>query len=452
MHWIDKLEYWSSGTTISAFKFITVSRHGELSLFNTKRGIEREWRLSLEGVFSASVGFSSQNQVIYVVSESPGVLYAISIAGNIEDSIEFDGNIRSAPLVINSMKNKDFLLLCIYGNIMHQLTFDGSFVSEKNVYLGSNIMNVLFTRGKKGAFGVVGNTLYNSKTNQAFVGLRNKSFVSVDLARNKVLWTKVLAADPDSNPILLNHSVGSAVVFGGGEHLNGFGDNSVWCLESSTGKVIWRYRSISGFDSEPVLISYLGRDRILIGSLGTGELYCLEAETGHCIWKNYVGDESIRSCNHDKSLCITHGSYNTEHAVCRIYMKTAVAFYKGEPVAVIGNMNGDISIFSFDGKKLFSKSVSAPIRADLIVFNGYLIIFSYDGMLKVDIPDIRVYSSNFINHHPKPHEHLVLNKMGNFMFYFHNFVRLPIYYFLNLFDRLTNNIFPFLVINKKNIL
>ncbi len=150
-----------------------------------------------------------------------------------------------------------------------------------------------------------------------------------------------------SSAIPMSRSVLSSPAVSGGYLVVGCKDHAVYCLNASTGKEVWNFKTDGEVNSSPAI----EKGYVFVGS-DDGWLYCLNFTSGHQIWKSEVGGK-VRS-----SPAVTDG---------RVY---------------IGSVQYDFLCFNAsDGSKLWTFPTHASINASPAISKETVYVTSHDGFV-----------------------------------------------------------------------
>ena len=109
-----------------------------------------------------------------------------------------------------------------------------------------------------------------------YVGSWDNNIYCLNASTGVLLWKHATAGAISSSPAVVNSKV-----------YVGSQDNSVYCLDASNGNQLWKYTTDNWVVSSPVVVN----EKVYFGSRDT-YVYCLDASTGDLIWSsatdNYV--------------------------------------------------------------------------------------------------------------------------------------------------------------------
>jgi outer membrane protein assembly factor BamB len=110
----------------------------------------------------------------------------------------------------------------------------------------------------------------------AFVGDYDGRFSAVDLRAQKISW---MFENKEANlPFIGSPAVRGNHVFIGNR------DKFMYCLNKSSGELVWKYNTGSRVDASPVIVG----DRVLAANM-RGDLFLMDAATGKPLWSYELG-------------------------------------------------------------------------------------------------------------------------------------------------------------------
>ncbi len=244
------------------------------------------WRFQSGGKIDGSSGllidgmviFTSRDYYVYSLDQKTGkMIWAFRTGGwSCSCPTEHDGRIlvgsSDGNMYCLSKEGKELWRFQTGGNIFSQNTFC---MHEGIVYFGSDdsiIYGVRITDGqevwrfKTGGYVNVVPIIHDGAL---FVVGNDSIFYSIDLLTKRAVWQFKTGSKKDSGSTAI--IIGSNVIFGSA-------DSNVYCLESKTGKEIWRYKTDGHIFGKPVLDD----GRIYVGSYDC-HLHCITTD-GKLLW------------------------------------------------------------------------------------------------------------------------------------------------------------------------
>ncbi|MDZ4363994.1 PQQ-binding-like beta-propeller repeat protein [Brevundimonas sp.] len=181
------------------------------------------------------------------------------------------------------------------------------------------------------------------------IGVRSSRLFCLEARTGRVKWFACLGYDPDSSPSFSLRGDGTPLVlFGGGEHTGGLGDNAVIALDGRDGHRVWTTDVGGGVDSSPMLLDRPGRSPLLFAcSLAYPSVLALDAWSGALIWRHDFGPTPACIHGTDHHCRPADGRpYFTENAICRSYTTPLLADLDGDGrvEVVAGSNNGTIVV------------------------------------------------------------------------------------------------------------
>lgn len=207
---------------------------------------------------------------------------------------------------------------------------------------------------------------------EVVIGIRSSRIFCLDTRDGRIKWFAKLAYDPDSTAsFALDENGRPLVIFGGGEHTGGEGDNAIIALDGRNGRRVWTAEVGGGVDSSPMLLDRPGRSPIAIAcSLARPAVVAVDISDGQLLWRHEFGPTS--NCIHgtDHRCRPLSGVYFTEHAVCRSYTTPLLADINGDGrvEVVAGSNNGElVALDAETGHQLSRISMGAMVRGSPII-------------------------------------------------------------------------------------
>lgn len=205
------------------------------------------------------------------------------------------------------------------------------------------------------------------------VGTRSKRVYCLDGPTGRLVWFRSFAYDVDSTPSFAVVDGQPLVFVGGGEHLNGLGDNSLHALRGSDGATVWTTRVGGGLDSSPIVCDLDGDGRLEVveTTLADASCYAFDAATGAIRWRYCFGP--TEACVHDAdNICRPRatGVYFTEHACCRSYTTPLVADLNADGwlEVIVGSNNGElVALDGRSGAVVWREATGAAVRGSPVL-------------------------------------------------------------------------------------
>lgn len=221
------------------------------------------------------------------------------------------------------------------------------------------------------------------------LGVRSARIFCLDAVSGQIKWFRRLRYDPDSSPSFVRAEGRPLVIFGGGEHTAGEGDNALIALDGRDGTVVWRCDVGGGVDSSPTLarLSEGGRVAAFACSLARPAAFAVDVADGRLLWLREFGPTA--NCRHDaagKCRPNLKAPYFTENAVCRSYTSPLVADLDGDGrlEVVVGSNNGVLEVLdAASGELRHRDDTGGMVRGSAILSDldgdGWLELVSPSG-------------------------------------------------------------------------
>ena len=259
--------------------------NGTLVALNEVDG-QVDWTLRLDAPIRATPLISSQTVFVPVGN----VLYAIwNTNRSAKWSYEAVGGLVGSPIlesgtVYIGSEDKHVVALDEYtGALLWSLKLDGVVAASPSV---SGLTLVIGTDAGTlyGIHRTEGRELWNVSLGSAvssaasiakgiaMVGTYGGRLGAVKVEDGKALWTYPAKADPALDPILTTPATDSGLAY--------FGSDGLYCIEVTTGELIWHYTTRDFVRGGPAITeSY-----VVFGSYD-GSLRCLDKATGNVVWQ-----------------------------------------------------------------------------------------------------------------------------------------------------------------------
>lgn len=210
---------------------------------------------------------------------------------------------------------------------------------------------------------------------EVIIGIRSSRIFCLDAREGRIKWFVKLAYDPDSTAsFTLDGGGRPLVIFGGGEHTSGDGDNAIIAVDGRDGQRVWTAEVGGGVDSSPMLLERPGRSPIALAcSLARPAIVAVDVSNGQVVWRHDFGPTATCVHGPDQRCRPRGGAYFTEHAVCRSYTTPLLADIDGDGrvEVVAGSNNGELVVLDAETGRLRSRIFmgamvrGSPIIADL---------------------------------------------------------------------------------------
>jgi O-antigen/teichoic acid export membrane protein/outer membrane protein assembly factor BamB len=353
---------------------VTVDRSGEIRALDG-RDLTLVWKRSLGAETTASptiVDRGGDGRPEIIVGTHAGELFMFSPDGCLLRHYKFDDVIRSSVAAADiDGSGVPTLFVAIYGPVVIALGADGKQRWRRR------LPNHLFAGRMKR--GVVSSPLVadvdRDGAAEVVIGIRSSRLFCLDVGTGRIKWFAKLAYDPDSSPSFVIDGNGRPLVlFGGGEHTGGEGDNAIIALDGRNGRRVWATDVGGGVDSSPMLLERPGRSPIAVAcALARPAVLAVDAWTGKLLWRHDFGPTA--GCEHgaDHRCRPTGRAYFTEHAVCRSYTTPLIADVDGDGRVeiVAGSNNGELVVLDAETGRLRKRLAmggavrGSPVIADL---------------------------------------------------------------------------------------
>ncbi|MFC0242369.1 oligosaccharide flippase family protein [Rhodopseudomonas telluris] len=361
--------HWNGRTLV-----ITVDRSGEIRALDG-RDLTVVWQRSLGAEITASptiVDRDGDGRPEIIIGTHAGELFMFAPDGCLLRHYKFDDVIRSSVAAADiDGSGVPTLFVAVYGPVLIALGADGKQRWRRR--LPSHLFAGRMKRG------IVSSPLIadvdRDGAAEVIVGIRSSRLFCLDAGTGRIKWFAKLAYDPDSSPSFVIDGNGRPLVlFGGGEHTGGDGDNAIIALDGRSGRRVWTTEVGGGVDSSPMLLERPGRAPIAIAcALARPAVIAVDAWTGQLLWRHDFGPTA--GCEHGADhRCRPPGrAYFTENAICRSYTTPLIADVDGDGRAeiVAGSNNGELAVLDAETGRLRKRLAmggavrGSPIIADL---------------------------------------------------------------------------------------
>ncbi|KPG01699.1 hypothetical protein IP86_02440 [Rhodopseudomonas sp. AAP120] len=353
---------------------ITVDRSGEIRALDG-RDLSIVWKRSLGAEITASptiVDRDGDGRPEIIVGTHAGELFMFAPDGCLLRHYKFDDVIRSSVAAADiDGSGVPTLFVAVYGPVVVAVGADGKQRWRRR------LPNHLFAGRMKR--GVVSSPLVadvdRDGTAEIVIGIRSSRLFCLDARTGRIKWFAKLGYDPDSSPsFVIDGSGRPLVLFGGGEHTGGEGDNAIIALDGRTGRRVWTTVVGGGVDSSPMLLERPGRSPIAVAcALARPAVIAVDAWSGDLLWRHDFGPTA--ECEHGPDhRCRPPGrAYFTEHATCRSYTTPLMADVDGDGRVeiVAGSNNGELVVLDAETGRLRTRLAmggavrGSPVIADL---------------------------------------------------------------------------------------
>ena len=327
---------------------IAADRSGALHAF-TAPGLTPLWRIELGAEVTASplIFDDPVEGPLIVIGDHGGTLHFIDPrAGAIRRQVDVGATVRATAAAADvDGDGLPKIVLGLYGPAVVALRHDGAELWRRR------LPGHLFAGRMKQ--GVVSSALVCDVDRdgelEVVIGVRSSRLFCLEARSGRVKWFAGLGYDPDSSPSFSLRDDGTPLVlFGGGEHTSGLGDNAVIALDGRDGRRVWKTDVGGGVDSSPMLLDRPGRSPLLFAcSLARPSVLALDAWSGDMIWRHDFGPTPTCVHGADNHCRPADGRpYFTEDAVCRSYTTPLLADLDGDGriEVVAGSNNGDVVV------------------------------------------------------------------------------------------------------------
>jgi len=110
----------------------------------------------------------------------------------------------------------------------------------------------------------------------AFVGDYDGRFSAVDLLNQRVNW--VFENEEAAQPFIASPAVSGNYVYIGNR------DKNIYCLNKTSGELVWKYNTGSRIDASAVIIG----ERLLVANM-RGDLFLMDKDDGEILWTYELG-------------------------------------------------------------------------------------------------------------------------------------------------------------------
>jgi outer membrane protein assembly factor BamB len=352
------------------------------------------WRRELKSEITSSpvvVDLAGDGRFEVLIGTHGGDLYRLAIdTGATVSRFRLGEAIRSIPAVADVDGDGELeIIVGSYGPSVWAIKRNGSVLWQRK------LPKHLFIGGTKR--GTVSPPLVHDVDRdgklEIVLGTRSARLFCLDAASGEPKWFTTVKYDPDSSPAFAMAGEKPLVVFGGGEHTSGPGDNAIIALDGRTGERVWAAPAGGGVDSSPMIISLPGGKVIAVAcSLATGRCLAVNLADGSPAWS--YDFPHAETCSHADGHCRPADGrpYFTENAICRSYTTPLVVKPAGAaPMVVVGNNAGHIVALDAEtGAVRFADRAEGMVRGSLI-----LAPLSPDGGQTLVVPagsTLRLYS------------------------------------------------------------
>lgn len=392
-------ETWSTPAIVETSDgplLVAVDRAGEVKAFRGS-SLTEAWRhdLGCEITSSPTVAdVDGDGEEEILLATHGGDLLVISGQGEIKSRIALGETIRSTPAVADlDGDGRPEIVLSTYGPYGVALRWTGEILWRRR------LPKHLFIAGtKRGSVSspLVADVDLDGAVEIVF-GTRSARLFCLEGATGRVKWFKTLRYDPDSSPSFVVKDGRPLVIFGGGEHTGGQGDNAIIALDGRDGAEVWRAPMGGGVDSSPTIARMRDGSTLAFACvLARPGCVAVNVATGQLVWRAAFGPTSTCEHGHDFQ-CRRQGgrTYFTEDALCRSYTTpTLMESEAGEPLVAVGSNNGEFVILhAATGAIRYEEATSGMVRGSLVFGD-----LDQDGRAELVVPSgdrLRVYRTPF---------------------------------------------------------
>jgi len=352
---------------------IATDRAGGVSAF-AGAGLELLWRRDLKAEITSSpiaVARRAGEEALVVIGQHDGQVHLLDPrTGETRRVIELGATVRSVVAAADINRDGDVeLVIAAYGPSVCAYSLDGDLLWRRR--LPKHVM----VGGTKR--GIVSSPLIADVDGdgrlEIVVGVRSARIFCLDAQSGQIKWFQTLAYDPDSSPSFVEIDGRPLVIFGGGEHTGGQGDNALIALSGRDGSNVWRRPVGGGVDSSPTLTRLPGGDQVVAFAcaLAKPSTFAVDAASGELLWLRTFGPTA--TCCHDAAgQCRPDAAtpYFTERAVCRSYTSPLVADLDGDGrlEVVVGSNNGTLEVLDAEtGGLRYSEDTGGMVRGSAIL-------------------------------------------------------------------------------------
>lgn len=383
-------ETWSTPAIIATPQFgviVTADVSGDVSAFKGS-DLSLLWRRSFGSRITSSPlpsripGTNSDD--VCIGTHDGDFLHLDPITGEIRKRISLGEVIRAVPAAadINGDGHAE-IVIATYGPIVSAIDGEGRVIWQKR------LPKHLFVEGTKR--GIVSAPLVcdvdGDGVPEIVVGTRSARLFCLDARNGSIKWFVSLRYDPDSSPSFAVVDGIPIVLFGGGEHTGGSGDNALIALDGRSGKRLWSTPAGGGIDCAPTIarLTEGGPPLAFACSLASGACIAVDVKSGRELWRHLFGPTG--TCDHSQANQCRRSSqapYFTENAICRSYTTPLVADIDGDGrlEVVVGSNNGSLNILDAElGTLRYHEDTNGMVRGSAVLADADM-----DGNLELIVP------------------------------------------------------------------